>query len=129
MNITTRTYKSITINGQTYSSVEQMPPDVREQYEKAMSMLADVNRNGIPDVLEGLIHLRLSGGREDVRPYLRGLPVSAQPLALDAELRRRCALCDARAAWRSQPSPTASNGLAGTRSSSASTACSPSRTL
>ena len=44
----------ITVNGQTYNSVEEMPSDVRQQYEKAMSALADENRNGIPDVLEGV---------------------------------------------------------------------------
>jgi hypothetical protein len=43
----------ITINGQSYESVDQMPPEVRKQYETAMSMLADRDGNGIPDVLEG----------------------------------------------------------------------------
>jgi hypothetical protein len=43
----------ITVNGQTYSSVEQMPPDVRRQYEMAMGFLADKDGNGIPDILEG----------------------------------------------------------------------------
>lgn len=43
----------ITINGQTYSSVEEMPPDVRRQYEFAMGALADEDANGIPDILEG----------------------------------------------------------------------------
>src|SRR5438094_6639249 len=43
----------ITINGQSYDSVDQMPPEVRKQYETAMSMLADRDGNGIPDVLEG----------------------------------------------------------------------------
>ena len=45
---------SITVNGQTYRSVEEMPPDVRQTYEQLMSrMRADVNQNGIPDVFEG----------------------------------------------------------------------------
>src|SRR5690348_10791800 len=43
----------ITVNGQTYESVEQMPPDARRAYEQAMSMLADRNGNGVPDILEG----------------------------------------------------------------------------
>ncbi|HXE55400.1 MAG TPA: hypothetical protein VN541_20415 [Tepidisphaeraceae bacterium] len=30
----------ITINGQTFASVEEMPPDVRRQYESAMQLLA-----------------------------------------------------------------------------------------
>jgi hypothetical protein len=41
----------ITVNGQSYSSPDEMPPDIRAQYEKAMSML-DRNQNGIPDALE-----------------------------------------------------------------------------
>ena len=53
MNLTTKTFTRITVNGKTYSSVEEMPPEIRQQYEKAMSMLADKNHNGIPDVLEG----------------------------------------------------------------------------
>lgn len=40
----------IVINGQTYSSVDEMPPEVRAQYEQAMSVaLAATNRDGILD--------------------------------------------------------------------------------
>jgi hypothetical protein len=53
MAIFKKSFMTITVNGRTYSSVDEMPPDVREQYEKAMSLLADRNGNGIPDVLEG----------------------------------------------------------------------------
>jgi len=42
-----------TINGQTYNSIEEMPPQVRQAYEQAMSVLADRDGNGIPDILEG----------------------------------------------------------------------------
>ncbi len=43
----------IIFNGQQYSSVEEMPEDVRRTYEQAMSgVLADSDRNGIPDVFE-----------------------------------------------------------------------------
>jgi len=41
-----------TINGQTYNSIEEMPPQVRQAYEQAMSVLADRDGNGIPDILE-----------------------------------------------------------------------------
>ena len=51
----TKSFTRITVNGQTYNSVEEMPPEVRQQYEKAMGMLADKNNNGVPDVLEGSI--------------------------------------------------------------------------
>jgi hypothetical protein len=30
----------ITINGQTYNSIQEMPPDIRRQYETAMQLLA-----------------------------------------------------------------------------------------
>src|ERR1700748_3032515 len=43
----------ININGKTYSSVDEMPPDVRQQYEQAMQkLMADEDHNGIPDMLE-----------------------------------------------------------------------------
>jgi hypothetical protein len=52
MEIFKREVRTITVNGRTYNSVGEMPPDVREQFEKAMSLLADKNNNGIPDALE-----------------------------------------------------------------------------
>jgi hypothetical protein len=53
---TTKTFTRITINGQSYSSVEEMPPDVRRQYDEMMSKLTvDKNNNGIPDVFEGAV--------------------------------------------------------------------------
>ena len=43
----------ITVNGKTYSSVDEMPPDVRRQYEQAMqSAMADRDGNGVPDIFE-----------------------------------------------------------------------------
>src|SRR5690349_16460547 len=43
----------ITINGKKYANVDEMPPDVRKQYEQAMqSMMADKDHNGVPDILE-----------------------------------------------------------------------------
>jgi hypothetical protein len=47
------TRTQITVNGRTYGSIDEMPPDVRRQYERAMSLLADKNNNGVPDILEG----------------------------------------------------------------------------
>ena len=53
MDFTSRTSTRITINGQTYSSVDDMPPDVRRQYEGVMAKLKeDRNNNGIPDFAE-----------------------------------------------------------------------------
>jgi hypothetical protein len=47
--ITTR----ITVDGRTYSSLEEMPADVRRKYEETIGrLLADRDGNGVPDVLE-----------------------------------------------------------------------------
>lgn len=44
----------IVFNGTEYSSPDQMPPNVRQAYDQAMgSVLADRDRNGIPDIFEG----------------------------------------------------------------------------
>src|SRR5688572_278600 len=44
--------KMIVIDGKTYNSVEDMPPDIRQKYEQAMKSLGDANNNQIPDVFE-----------------------------------------------------------------------------
>ena len=46
------TWTEITVNGKTYSSVEEMPPDVRAQFEQMQNMLVDKDHNGIPDIAE-----------------------------------------------------------------------------
>ena len=43
----------ITVNGREYRSVDDMPPDVRRQYERAMGVLTDKDGNGVPDIFEG----------------------------------------------------------------------------
>jgi hypothetical protein len=65
--------KIIVIDGKTYHSVDEMPPDIRQKYELAMRLLgnveedpisgvvesqdilADRNRNGVPDMLENIV--------------------------------------------------------------------------
>src|SRR5690349_2530393 len=46
--------KVIVIDGKTYQSVEEMPPDIRQKYEQAMRSLGDVNSNRIPDAFESM---------------------------------------------------------------------------
>ena len=46
--------KLIVIDGKTYKSVEEMPEDVRRNYESAMSQLGDRDKDGVPDMLENL---------------------------------------------------------------------------
>src|SRR6185436_20830679 len=48
----------IFFNGQEYSSVEDMPPDVRQAYEQMMGMFVDKNANGLPDAFEGMLQAR-----------------------------------------------------------------------
>jgi hypothetical protein len=43
----------ILVNGQSYDSPDDMPPNVRDAYLKAMEVLHDSDGNGIPDFLEG----------------------------------------------------------------------------
>ena len=61
----------IIVDGKTYRSIDEMPPDVRQKYERAMSALTDANgnptdafksidflgdknQNGVPDILENI---------------------------------------------------------------------------
>ena len=46
---------SFIVNGQSYASLDEMPPDVRQNYEQAMAIWADKNQNTIPDTLESLL--------------------------------------------------------------------------
>lgn len=43
----------IVFNGQEYSSVEAMPPDVRQAWRQVMGMFADRNGDGVPDLFQG----------------------------------------------------------------------------
>ena len=73
--------KRIVIDGKTYQSVDEMPEDVRRNYEEAMkgfaavsetsvsgsladmkNIFADNNNNGVPDVLEGSPVINVTGG-------------------------------------------------------------------
>jgi len=44
--------KVIVIDGKTYQSVNEMPPEVREKYEQAMQSLGGASSNRIPDAFE-----------------------------------------------------------------------------
>ncbi len=43
------------VNGQTYNTLEDLPPEARAKYEQAMGSM-DKNRNGMPDFLEGMMN-------------------------------------------------------------------------
>ncbi len=42
----------IVVNGKSYSSIDDMPPEIRKIYQEIAGILADNNKNGIPDILE-----------------------------------------------------------------------------
>jgi hypothetical protein len=46
--------KVIVIDGKTYSSVNGMPPDVRQKYEQALRSLQNINDNRVPDAFESV---------------------------------------------------------------------------
>src|SRR5215510_14396380 len=45
----------ILVNGQTYDTIDELPPEIRAKYEQAMGAL-DKNHNGIPDFMEGMFN-------------------------------------------------------------------------
>ena len=45
--------ETISFNGKTYNSLDEMPADQRAAYEQVMSFMKDENHNGIPDMFEG----------------------------------------------------------------------------
>jgi hypothetical protein len=77
---------TITVNGQTYKSVEEMPPDVRKIYESMISRLTeDKDGDGVPDVLQG------KGGNSVVQKSTRSVVFSKQynsPEEVPPELRQ-----------------------------------------
>lgn len=74
----------IVIDGRTYTSVNEMPPDVRAKYEKAMSKLKDQDRDGRPDVFDAASSARVVSSTNrfvvDGREYnsLEDLPPEAR---------------------------------------------------
>jgi len=50
------TSTKIIADGKEYSSLDELPPDIRAKYDQAMGTL-DSNRNGVPDFLEGMMNV------------------------------------------------------------------------
>jgi hypothetical protein len=44
---------TIIFNGKTYNSIEEMPSNEKQAYEKLMNIFVDKNGNGVPDFMEG----------------------------------------------------------------------------
>jgi hypothetical protein len=60
----------ITINGQTYSSVEQMPADVRRQYDAAMQLLSK-KPDLLSDASPGDVSISTTGGGDLAHPTFK----------------------------------------------------------
>lgn len=54
-NATVMQTSAIIFDGKTYNSVDELPAEARAKYEQAMGKLADENKNGVPDVIEGAL--------------------------------------------------------------------------
>jgi hypothetical protein len=60
----------IIFNGKTYNSIDDMPPEARQAYEKALALLADQDANGVPDFLDGLLNGQAPGeGMEPLNTF------------------------------------------------------------
>lgn len=44
----------VLVDGQEYNRIDDLPPEARAKYEQAIGAL-DANRNGIPDLMEGML--------------------------------------------------------------------------
>jgi len=64
--------KIIVIDGKTYTSVNEMPPEVRQKYEQAMRSLGDANSNRIPDAFE-TTNIFADGDQDGVPDILENL--------------------------------------------------------
>ena len=69
--------KRIVIDGKVYNSVDQMPEEVRRQYEQAMSSLKDQNGNRVPDTFENknILADNNRNGVPDILENTAGAPV------------------------------------------------------
>ncbi len=53
VSVSATTPGTVIYQGQVYTSVDEMPPDARRAYQQAMSVFADADGDGIPDIFEG----------------------------------------------------------------------------
>ena len=79
----------IVIDGKSYNSVDEMPPDIRQKYEEAMRALNDADGNLIPDAFENMNILadKDKDGMPDIFEGLAGTSVvsSAMKIIVDGK--------------------------------------------
>jgi hypothetical protein len=72
-------FNAIQFDGLTYTNLDQMPPEARQAYERAMSALnvfGDSNRNGIPDIVEGALNMPAQAAPQPQQPALVSRPIA-----------------------------------------------------
>jgi hypothetical protein len=72
----------IVIDGKTYNSVNEMPDDVRRQYEQAMRSFKDQDGNRVPDAIEnpGVLSDKNRNGIPDSMENTAGAPIIANAM-------------------------------------------------
>lgn len=71
------------VDGKSYNSLDELPPDARAKYEQAMGAM-DRNRNGMPDFLEGMMNISTQAAQPAVTttsyPSEKARHASRQPM-------------------------------------------------
>lgn len=68
---TVTTAQTYIVNGQAYSSLDQLPPEARQALGSVSGLLGDANQNGMPDIMESamanahVVNMGASGATED----------------------------------------------------------------
>ena len=76
---------NLVVDGKSYHSVDELPPDARARYEQAMQSM-DNNRNGLPDFLEGMMNVPDQATQPSISTtgYAATAPVYTSPAPMPA---------------------------------------------
>ena len=83
INVTSAT--KIIVNGQTYDSLDQLPPEVRAKYEQALNTM-DANHNGVPDFLEGMLNIPNQNTNQASANFGITTPPPSQPIPVGSTM-------------------------------------------
>ena len=71
----------ISFNGVAYDSVDDMPPDVRRDYERLLAALGDENRDGVITSLEGArVQTRRAAAEAEAAAQAAAVQAAANPV-------------------------------------------------
>ena len=82
-NVTSAT--KIIVNGQTYDSLDQLPPELRAKYEQALNSM-DANHNGVPDFLEGMMKIPNQNINQTSANFGITTPPPSQPIPVGSTM-------------------------------------------